>query len=635
MQPSEVQSRSVTIPESEVHSALERVIASASLRRSPQLQRFLRFVVEESLAGRGVRLKEYVLGVEIFGRPTSYDPRLDSLVRVEARRLRAALDEYYVGKGSSDPVIIDLPKGSYAPSFRQRDSQPAIPPETTAAVRPRGKRWWLVLSAAVAALALAGITYELIRLKGVPATRVSTIAVLPFENLTTEAENDLFCFGLMDQITNELAKTRQLRVVARTSAAVFKRGDDIATIARRLKVDAVLEGSVSRSGNRIRVIAQLINTANNIHLWSESYERPNADPLGVQDEVAQAIAAAMRQHLTPNTERLLQPVRYSQNAEANQFYWQGSYLRTPMGRTDWRKDLAKSAEYLERAVRKDDRFARAYAALADVYVSLGWERGGGPSTRDLMTRGRGAAEHALLLDNTLAEAHGALGAVQFFFDYDRVAAEKSFQRALELDPNNGKARMWYAYALVMQRRSDEAISQARQAKELDPLSFVATTHLAVVYYFSRHYDEALRLVSETLDVANTAPAHGLRGMILESQQKYSEAIAEYQAGLRLVPTHAYIKGMLGHAYAMSGRRDEAAQLLKDSPLEFGQGGLSDLKLAYIYVALGDRNRAFQHLERDYELRDPELPYINADPVFDPVRNDPRFAAILAKMGLSR
>jgi serine/threonine-protein kinase len=364
------------------------------------------------------------------------------------------------------------------------------------------------------------------------------------------------------------------------------------------------------------------------------YERTAVDSLRAQDEIAQAVAQAVRRRLADDPAGMVRQVHYSADGNANSLYWKASYLRAPMGRTHWRQDLLKSAELYERALHRDERFALAHSALADVYVSLAWERGGGPTTREFMMRARRSALRALELDDTLTEAHGALGTIQFFYDFDPAAAEKSYRRALETDPNHGKARMWYAYALVMQRRFEEARFQARQARELDPLSYVSTTHLAVVNYFSRNYDEAMRLVDETLEIADIAPAHGLRGMILETQGKYAEAISEYKAGLRLVPAHSYIKGMLGHALAMSGNADEARALLKEAALEFEKGGLSDLKAAYIYVALGDRDRAFWHLERDLELRDPELPYINVDPVFDPVRNDPRFIALLRKIGLA-
>ncbi len=594
----------------------------------------LRFLVEETLAGRASRLKEYVLGVEVFDRPASYDPRLDSIVRVEARRLRSALEQYYADEGRADPVIIGLERGSYIPTFRRRD--PEAPPIQNSNPAVHRRRYLgLVVAAAVFLAAAAAFLYWPSRHRRAPLPQNPTIAVLPFENLSDDPENAYFCFGLMDEITTELAKTPELRVVARTSAVSFKRGDDIGAIARQLKADAVLEGSVRKSSNRVLVTAQLINSADALHIWSEMYERPDGDLLRVQSEISQAVTQAVWQHLTGSSGKMPRRVQYSADAAANQYYWKGAYLRVPIGRTNWRNDLLKSAENFELAVQKDQRFALAHAALADVYLNLGWERGGGSTTSGFMTRSRAAAAKAISLDDTLAEAHGALGTIQFFYDYDPQSAETSFQRALQADPDNGKARMWYAYALVMQRRFDEAITQARQAKDLDPLSYVATTHLAVVTYFARHYDEAMKLVQETLDVADTAPAHGLRGMILEAQQKYLEAISEYKAGLALVPAHSYIRGMLGHAYAMSGHADEAVGLLKQAGMPFEQGGLSDLKVAYIYLALGDRDQTFKHLERDLELRDPELPYINADPVFDPVRNEPRFAAILKKMGLSK
>jgi TolB-like protein/Flp pilus assembly protein TadD len=614
---------------SEIQSVLERVCQSRPFMRSKQLQRLIRFIVEETRAGRGARLKEYVLGVEVFGRPADFDPRIDSIVRVEARRLRAALHAYYSEEGRSDAVVIDLAKGSYAPTFRRTNPEvsPSAPPKSLT-----GHWRWIALGTVpvVAFLLYWALWPASLQLPDNPV-----IAVLPFENLSSDVQNEYLCFGLMDEITSELAKSTRLRVVARTSSSRFKRGDDIARIARTLKADAVLEGSVQKFPDRVLVTAQLINSATSLHIWSEVYDRAGADLLRIQNDIAQAITRAVRRQLGSGGEMRARPVRYSTDPEANQLYWKASYVRAPMGVTNWRNDLLKCAEYLEQATQKDPNFALAYAALADVYVSLAWERGGNQITRDFMSRGKRAATKALELDNTLAEAYGAMGALQFFYEYNPAAAEKSFRRALESDPSHGKARMWFAYALVMQRRNAEAISQALQAKALDPLSYVATTHLAVVYYFSRHYDEALNLVKDTIELANTAPAHGLSGMIFAAQARYADAIAEYQAGLKVVPNHSYIKGMLGHSLGLSGRSDEARKFLADANLPFEQGGLSNLKLSYIYLALGDRDRAFKHLEQDFEQRDPELPYANADPVFDPVRNDPRFIALMRKIGVAR
>ncbi len=611
-----------SVPAPEVRAELDKLLASVGLQHSPQLQRLLRFLVAETLAGRGDRLKEYVIGVEVFGRPASYDPRLDSLVRVEARRLRAALDAYYAGEGHRDPVLIDLGKGGYQLAFRRRQTTPA---------RRRRALWLLP----VAVLALATVTMLVKHRNATPSVAPPrSLAVLPFENLSSDPENEYLCFGLLDQITTELARTPGLRVVARTSAARFKRGDDISTVARQLHVEAVLEGSVRKSGNSVLVTAQLIDAATSGHLWSQTYERTDPDLIRVQGDVAQAVARELQNRLALNESAVRPAIPLSTNAIARQLYWKGAYLRVPMGHANWRRELARSAELFEQAVHADPSFAQAYAALADIYVSLAWERGGGEVTRDFMIRGRRAALRGLQLNDSLPGAYAALGTIQFFYDYEPAAAERSFRRALSLDPNDGKARMWYAYALVMQHRFDEALTQARQARELDPMSYVATTHLAVVNYFAGRNDDAIALVRQTLEVADIAPAHGLLGMAYEVQRNYPAAIAEYQEGLRLVPNHAYIKGMLGHAYAMSDHRQEALALLKDAGLPFEQGGLSGLKAAYIYVALGDYDRAFANLEREYELRNPELPYINTDPVFNPVRTQPRFVALLRKLNLA-
>jgi serine/threonine-protein kinase len=373
--------------ESDVRGALERVLNSEPFLRSPQLQRFLRYVVEETLAGRGPRLKEYVIGIEVFGRPADYDPRIDSLVRVEARRLRAALETYYQTAGRADPLLIELGKGSYVPSFHERRA----PVQALVSTGPkRSLRPWLPAGLILAVWAAAAGLWVLNRTSHASLPANPTIAVLPFDNLSANPDNQFFCFGLMDEITTDLAKTGNLRVIARTSAARFKRGDDITTVANRLKADVVLEGSVQRNGNLVRVTAQLINAADRLHLWSESYDRSGGDLLQVQNQIAQAITRAILARLKQDGGGLHRTV-YSTDLEANQLYWKAAYFRTPMGKTGWRKDLASSAEFLEEAVRRDPNFALAYSALAEIYLSLAWERGGGPITRNYMTRARAAA----------------------------------------------------------------------------------------------------------------------------------------------------------------------------------------------------------------------------------------------------
>lgn len=626
------QDRSSVVPVAEVRSELKKVTASADFQRSPQLQRFLYFIVEEALAGRGDRLKEYVLGVEVFGRPASYDPRLDSLVRVEAHRLRATLEEYYREEGNGDSVSIYLPKGSYVPSFQFRNHAAPLSVPPVSPITAWLSRWkWLVVGIALAAVAIGGTIYRLTRARLAPAARVLTVAVLPFQNLSSDPDSEFFCFGLMDEITTDLAKAQDLRVIARTSAQRFQRGDDISTIARQLKVDAIVEGSVRKYDNRVRITAQLINTRDALHIWSETYERPGSDLLRVQEETALAVARAVARRLDIRGTEKLGRVAPAANSEARELYWKGSYFRSQRGR----ENLNKGREYFEQAVQKDAQFAAAYSALADVDASLGYESNGGPVTSEFMSGSRHNAVRALELDDTLAEAYGALGAVQSFYDWDRTAAEKSFRRALELNPSDAKARLWYALALLPQRRFEEALAQAQQARELDPLSYTVSSQLGVAYYCSGHYDRAIQYAREMLSMdPNFVPAHALLGMSYEAQQKYSEAIAEYRAGLSLAPAHSFIMGRLGHAYAMAGQRDKASKLLNNMLARRDPSNFSDLHIAYIYVGLGDRERVFQQLERAYQRRDPDLPYMNSDPMLEPLRPDPRFTQMLKKVGLA-
>lgn len=632
MPPSSTHERPTAVPTSRVEAALERVLCSAALQHSPQLQRFLRFIVTETLAGHGDRLKEYVVGVEVFGRPSGYDPRLDSLVRVEAKRLREAMESYYADEGREEQVRIDFLKGSYTPSFRMANVEKAEGASNLAKRHPLF--FWSFVSATVIAVMVLTLEMAVLHHQKPAGPTIRTVAVLPFENLSNDPGNEYLCFGLVDEITTELAKNEHLHVIARTSSSRFSRQDDIATIKRQLKADAVVEGSVSRSANQIRITAQLINAADSLHLWAQTYERQAGDPLQVQNEISRAVASGVAMRLgVPSGKNVLTP-RYSTSPVANELYWKGVYLRTQRGKEHWREDLGKSAEFLEQAVQRDHLFAPAFAVLSDVYVNLAFESSGGPITENFVTRGRNAANRAIELDSNSSEAYGSLAVIQAFYDWDWPTAEKSFLRALELNPNNAKARAWYALTLLPQRRFDEAVVQAQKAIVLDPLSFQVSNVLGVSYYLAGNNQLAMKCAQQTIQIdPKFAAAYALGGMVFEQQRKYDLAIAEYQKGLQISPGHSFFQGRLGHAYAMAGHRAEALKLLKEMLAKRDDANLSDLHIGYTCAGLGDANALFDQLDRAYRRRDPDLPYLNADPIFDGYRTDPRFADMLRKLGL--
>lgn len=623
---------------SDIRAELKRVLSSVEFVRRPQLQRFLDFIVQEEISGRGDCLKEYVIGTEVFGRPAGYDPRLDSLVRVEAKRLREILEVFYSGEGKLDPLRIEIQKGSYTPSFHAIERSNAVDESGSAASAAEAnapRRLLLRLGIILGiALIVAAAAVFLARHRSAEVA-IHTVAVLPFENLSSDPENEYLCFGLVDEITTELAKSERIRVIARTSASQFSRKDDIASIGRRLKADSIVEGSVSRSGNSFHINAQLINVSDSVHIWAQSYEREGADRLQIQNEIARAVARgiAMRMGI-PGSGNPLSP-RYSSSPVANELYWKGVYLRTGRGKEHWREDLARSAEFLEQALKRDDHFAPAYAALSDVYMNLAFESNGGSITTDYSNRARNAANRAIELDSNSSEAYGSLAVIDAFYDWDWVAAENNFRQALKLNPSSAKAHSWYAMALLPQRRFDEAIEQAKMAVEIDPLSFQVNNFLGVSYYLARNYKLAMQCGTQTIQLdPRFSAAYALTGMVYEQQHNYEFAIAEYQKGLRISPSHSFLEGRLGHAYAKAGRRLEAMKLLNDMLSRRESANLSDLHIAYTYAGLGDSNELFAQLDRAYARRDPDLPYLNADPILDEYRSDPRFIAMLGKLRLT-
>ena len=432
---------------------MDKILASNAFAGAERPGRFLRFVVEQALAGN--QLKETQLGVEVFGRSPSYDPRLDGVVRVEAVKLRSRLKEYYETEGADDPVRIDLPKGGYLPSF---EALPSQPDETVAA--PQGRVWWTDWRVIVPPLALALIVVGYLlarRSRPRPASPdSSSIAVLPFVNLSSDKENEYFSDGLTDDLIDALTKVQGLRVVARGSAFQFKgKNPDIRTVGRQLNVATVLEGSVQRSGGRLRITAQLSSVADGYHVWSETYDRRLADIFAVQDEISRAIVAALEVRVAGHPGgRLVQSS--TQDLEAYNLYLQGRFHLNK-----WRPESArKGIEYFAQAIAKDPGYAPAYTGMADCYTWLGVF--GWSEARQAMPQARQAANRALQLDETLAAAHVSLGYVKALYDWDWPGAEREFKRALELSP--GDADVHFAYSITYLTpflgRLDEALRKS-------------------------------------------------------------------------------------------------------------------------------------------------------------------------------
>jgi serine/threonine-protein kinase len=462
---------------------------------------------------------------------------------------------------------------------------------------------------------------------GAPAD-ISSIAVLPLENLSGEAAEEFFADGMTEALIGNLAQVGALRVISRTSVMRYKgTRAPLIEIARALRVDAIVEGTVARAGTRVRINAQLIEAATDRHLWARSYEHDLDDVLALQAEVARTIAEEIRVRLTPSeTERLsaaraVDPKAYD------------AYLR---GRFQWNRrnaeSLRRSIELFEEAIAIDPTYALAWTGLADSYNILGDMQAIAPSTTG--PRAKAAARRALDLDSQLAEAHTSMAFQCMFNDWDWAAAEGEFRRAIELQPSYATAHQWYGEFLTMHGRLDDAEREARLAVELDPLSTVMAVSHGDVLFFSRKFDRALSVLYGARDVDPTfVQVHTDLGRLCTQIGRHDEAIASFHAAARLNGVEPDAVPGLAYAYARAGREADARRMLEVLEARRKERFVSPHGLAVVHLALGDRERAFEWLEQALAEHDTALVWLRVHPRLDPLRSDPRFVDIQKRVGL--
>ena len=453
-------------------------------------------------------------------------------------------------------------------------------------------------------------------------TSQKSIAVLPFVDLSQAKDQEYFCDGISEEILNALAKVAPLRVVARTSSFAFKgKTADVAEIAQKLRVENVLEGSLRRDGNRIRITAQLIDARNGFHLWSESYERELKDIFAMQDEITASIVNALKIKLA-----VALPAQRKPNPEAYDLDLKGRYFLN-------KRDLKKAIDHFQQALAKDPKDALAYAGLSEVYVVSAVR--GGVAPREVMSKAKEAALQALAIDDGLSEAHGSLAYVTFFYDWDWSAAEKEFKRAIELNPNNADAHHWYSHYLIAHGRFEESLRESKRALELSPFDRLMSVHLTWHYLFARQYDQAIEQSKRAGEIDKRAEGPW-RGLTLEQQGKYAEAIARFQKDLEGSPTggSSTTKANLAHAYAASGNREAAQKILAELLEESKSKYVSPFEVALIHAGLGEKDQAFPWLEKAYEERSSELVTLTTEPRFHILRSDARFADLARRVGLA-
>jgi adenylate cyclase len=590
-------------------SELERVLASPGFTRNERLGRFLRFVVEQHLAGRDDEIKEYVVAVEVFGRSPDHDPKQDSIVRTEASRLRARLSEYYLGDGKDDPLIIELPKGRYVPVLRQAvvRQEPTVP---SAGRKHPWPRTWLAYGIACILVAGGATVFWRLQHRNAPIS----IAVLPLINLSQESGSDYFADGLTGEIIRDLSIIDGLVVRSQTSSFAFKgKPQNVREAGKQLNADYILEGSVLRAAEQLRIDAQLVRARDDFPLWSGRYDRELTDVFAIQDEISRGIVNSLRLSLGRGRRR------YETSAEAYDLYLRGRALPIQQGISGYNASIP----LLEEAIAKDPSFAPAYAGLAAAHAARSGEFRF--DLGDEMVKMRAAAEKAIQLDPLLAEAHDALG-MAYARDARWQESEKSFRRSIELDPVSSEPRENFAMFLLWPLgRLDQAAKQLRMSEQSDPLSVIPHVGLFNVLIAEGRYDEA-EIECEKLPDANGGSE--CRGRVRLGQGKVEQAIQILTEALNQGRSAGnQDRGFLGFAYGRAGRRAEAEKLEADTP------SVNPINHALIFAGLGDKDRTFEALERAAAGGPFRIGRALTWPELSLLRGDPRLKALRKKVGL--
>ena len=512
-------------------------------------------------------------------------------------------------------------------------SQPPFPgvPES---VRPRRRFRSLNLAFAALVVLLAVLVLTLPAWKrprsSVPEP-IQSLAVLPLQNLSGDAAQEYFADGMTEALITDLAKIPGLKVISRTSIMQYKDShQSLPKIAQELGVDGIVEGSVLRSGDRVRITAQLVRGATDQHIWAESYERDLSDLVVLEDEVSRSIAGQIQKQIAPPAPKQL-AASAAVNPQAREDYLKGRYF------WNLRSEAAylKAIDYFRAGVAEDPQYAQAYAGSADAYALLGSLPNSKIPRETAMPKAKEMALAALKLDDSLADAHTSLAFVEMHYEWKFREAEREFKRAIALDPNYSTAYHWYAIDLAALGRMDEAVAEVKRARQTDPLSAIINTDMADMLFFARRYDEALQQARATVEMdPNFAHAHRVLERIYDEKHMFPEAIAEGERAVALSANDTWMLLELANSYALAGKKTETQNCLRRAANLSPGGVLPDAgATAELYVTLGELDRSLKVMESQYRHRDGGLIFLNADPYFDTLKSDPRFQQLLQRVGL--
>src|SRR6516165_4425860 len=579
------------VSECEVRAQLNRILQSGTFKNSERLQRFLKFAVECALDGTTDQLKESLLGRVLFDRGSEFDPRTDSIVRMEAQRLRRRLQQYYEVEGGDDPVAIKFERGSYVPVFAH--------------------------------------THELQERGGICETRPlnpQTVAVLPLHNQSGDPEEDSFCEGITDDIIYALSRIPGLNVIGHTSVFAFKGfAGDVREVGANLGAGTVVDGTVRKSGNRLKIFTEMLDaTTGEVH-WAQTYERPIEDVFAVEAEIAEAVARVLQMTLAPPVSRGL--VRSAPNMDAYLLYLRGRHAWNRMSADGYRT----ATEILERATSMFPSYASAYSGLADAYTYLAiW---GLARPREVFPKALQAAQQALRLDPSLPHAYSSLAAATAFYQWRWDEGIAYARTATELEPSYSFGQHVYGLCLMARGEMDEARGCFERAVDLDPLSVRAHRLLGLVLYFARRFASAEQWLQAAL-VLDREPAetHYMLANLYMSQRRFAAAFEQAEL-CQTDPPDPLGLSVLGACLAYMNRREEALKIAAMLSQMAAAGYVESHAIARLHIALGDVDRAIESVAKSLDEREPFSALLKLDPEFDPLRCDPRFGELVSRLGL--
>jgi TolB-like protein/tetratricopeptide (TPR) repeat protein len=637
---------------------LNQVLESQQFAGSKRAQDFLRLVVGHALQGQVDSLRERMIGAEMFGRPVDYDTGNDPVVRVKAGEVRKKLGQYYSESKNEHAVRIELPSGHYVPKFHFAVLATAAPPHVESAPPPPAdlrptqhdrkpddrltpeavvaevsrhyekklrRQPGILVGAALGLVVLAIAAYagfEGLHKGAVTSPEIRSVAILPLQNLSGDPQQDYLADGITEELIADLGQVSTLRVISRTSAMSYKgTKKKLPEIARELAVEGVVEGSVMRQGNLVRITAELIDARTDHPIWSHTYIRDQSNVLALQGELAQAVANEVSINERPEQKARFARVR-PVNTDAEDLYLQGMFRLNA-------SDCQGAIGYFQKAIEADPNYAQAHAALANCYGSLG--EGGVLAYKEAFSKQKADAAQAIELDDSLPDGHAELANASMNLDWDWGTAAKEFYRAQNLNPSAAAVHERYAVYLERTGKLSEAMAEAERGVELDPISARSFRNAGFTYYFCRQYDQALSMIRRAHALKINLPDEDfLLGDIYAEKGMFKESISEF----RKMGDSPHAVGHLGNAYARAGRTNEANKVIAQLEEHLRkEGGMGMYEISLIYAGLGKKNEAFRWLEESYKTHNEGLTNLEIDPCLDPLRSDPRFNDLMRRVGL--